>query len=279
MRFNLKRNLKYPEKNMLEQIILGALQGIAEWLPISSEGIIVLTVKNFFTNGRNLEVIIRQALFLHLGTFLAVLIYFRKDVIALSKALFQYRSAKSETKKVLIFLIVATLVSGSFGFILLKFLLGLEQELVLSAKIITLLVGFLLILTGIFQFKAKNVGYKKTKDLTFKDGILLGLVQGFAALPGFSRSGLTISTFLLKRFDKFDALKLSFLMSLPIVLAGNVILNSNDWVFFREAVWGLVFSFIFGLITINFLLRAAKKINFGWFVFLFGSLVVIFSFI
>jgi undecaprenyl-diphosphatase len=264
---------------MLEQIILGALQGIAEWLPISSEGVIVLTVKNFFDNGQNLETIVRQALFLHLGTFLAVLIYFRKDVIALVKALFQYRLAKSETKKVLIFLIVATLLSGFFGFILLKFLLGLEQELVLSAKVITLLIGFLLVLTGVLQIKVKIGGYKKAGDLTFKDGILLGLIQGLSVLPGFSRSGLTVSAFLLKRFDKFDALKLSFLMSLPIVLGGNIILNFNDWIFSKEAIWGLVFSFIFGLITIGLLLKLAKKINFGWFAFLFGILVVVSVFI
>src|SRR3989339_2261259 len=103
---------------MLEQIILGIIQGIAEWLPISSEGLIILVKSNFFsqaTLGEN----IRLALFLHLGTFLAALIYFRKDVFSLFNALFNFKKSEAETKKLFRFLIGATLISGILGLTLL----------------------------------------------------------------------------------------------------------------------------------------------------------------
>ena len=92
------------------------------------------------------------------------------------------------------------------------------------------------------------------------DGVLLGVAQGLAALPGLSRSGLTVSVLLLRKFDGATALKLSFLVSLPIVLFGNLFLNLNDFAFSAEALVGLFFSFLFGILTIDLLLKAAKKI-------------------
>jgi len=259
---------------MIEQIILGTIQGITEWLPISSEGVLVLIKTNFFSK-QGLEETIKQVLFLHFGTLLAAFVYFRKDVWSLIKTLFDYKSASLETKKIFKFLIIVTLISGLLGFALLKIFIGLESELLLSSKILTLIIGFLLIFTGILQLKATNKGNKDTHDLNNKDSILLGLMQGLAVLPGLSRSGLTVSALLLRKFNSKDALKLSFLMSLPIVLGGNIILNLKYFVFSIELLCGLVFSFIFGLLTINLLLHFAKKINFGYFVLIFGLLVII----
>ncbi len=264
---------------MLEQIILGIIQGVTEWLPVSSEGMIVLISKKFFSQELATETIIRQALFLHLGTFLAALIYFRKDVWSLTKAFFNYQSADLDTQKIFKFLIIATLISGFLGLVLVKVLTSLEEYLALSSKIIILIIGLSLLITGLLQIRARQSGHKKAGQLTNKDGWLLGFVQGLAALPGFSRSGLTVSAFLLRNFDKFDSLKLSFLMSLPIVLVGNIILNLSSQTFSLELIWGLVFSFIFGLLTINLLLKLARKINFGYFVLLFSILVLISAFI
>ena len=259
---------------MLEQIILGTIQGITEWLPVSSEGILVL-IKTIFFAKQELEETIKQVLFLHLGTLLAAFVYFRKDVLSLIKTLFNYKLADLETKKIFKFLIIVTLISGSLGFILLKIFVGLESELFLSSKILTLIIGFLLIITGVLQLKALNKGNKKAIDLNNKDSFLLGLMQGLAVLPGLSRSGLTISALLLRKFNSKDTLRLSFLMSLPIVLGGNIILNLKYFTFSIELIIGLVFSFIFGLLTIDLLLRIAKKINFGYFVLIFGLLVII----
>lgn len=260
---------------MLEQIILGIVQGIVEWLPVSSEGVILLVIKNFFDEGASMGAIIHRALFLHLGTFFAALVYFRKDVILLFKALFNYKSASLETKKIFNFLLTATLVSGLLGLALLKVFIELEDQLFLSVKAITLVVGLLLLITGWLQIRAKNDGRKEVGHLNLKNGILLGLTQGFAALPGLSRSGLTVSVLLLRKFSSASALKLSFLMSLPIVLFGNIFLNFNDFSFSLEAAVGLLFAFLFGILTIDLLLKVARKFEFGWFVLGFGILVVL----
>ncbi|OPL11963.1 MAG: hypothetical protein AVO34_01720 [Firmicutes bacterium ML8_F2] len=252
---------------------MGIIQGVFEWLPISSEGITVLVASNFFGQ-LSLETVIRYSLFLHLGTFLAALIYFRKDVWSLLKALLNYRLAEKNVQNIFKFLVISTLVSGFLGFAIFKIFSGFEERLASSAKMITLIIGLLLLVTAGLQIKAKKDSQKKAKQLSQKDGWLLGLMQSLAVLPGLSRSGLTVSTLLLRKFNEEFALKLSFLMSLPIVLGGNIALNFKDAEFSLSMVWGLVFSFVFGLATISLLLKLARKINFGWFVFIFGILII-----
>jgi len=264
---------------MLEQIILGVAQGIFEWLPVSSEGLLILIKRNFFGSAQNLEVLIQEILFLHLGTFLAVLVYFRRDVIALFKTFFDYQSAQEQDKRILVFLVITTLVSGLIGFGLLKALEELEETLLYSTKMLTGFIGLCLLITGVLQIKAPQGGYKKEKELKNKDGFLLGLMQGLAALPGLSRSGLTVSGLLLRKFNEGVALKLSFLMSLPIVLGGNIVFNLKYLSFSKELAVALFFSFIFGILTIDLLLRLAKKMRFGWFVFIFGILIIISIFV
>ena len=105
---------------MFEQLILGIIQGIAEWLPVSSEGLIILAKTNLFDSTGNIEEAIHQALFLHFGTFLAALIYFRQDVKKLIRTVFSYRSQSQETPNLFSFLLIATMVSGAFGFLLIK---------------------------------------------------------------------------------------------------------------------------------------------------------------
>lgn len=259
---------------MFEQIILGIIQGVAEWLPVSSEGLIILAKTNLFHSQESIETIIRQALFLHFGTFLAALIYFRQDVRKLIKTIFRFKSQPQDTQKLLSFLLMATIISGVLGLILIKILSHVTAQFNTQGKIITLAVGCLLLGTAYLELKAKKNGYREIKDLKITDSILLGIVQGFAALPGLSRSGLTVSVLLLRKFDKSSALKMSFLMSLPIVLAGNILLNWNALAWSAEAFAGICFSFIFGLATIHLLLKLAEKINFGYFVLLFGILTI-----
>ncbi|MFH1612089.1 MAG: undecaprenyl-diphosphate phosphatase [bacterium] len=260
---------------MIEAIITGIIQGIAEWLPVSSEGVLVLVKVNFF-GASSLSIILKEVLFLHLGTFLAALVYFRKDVVDLIKTIFNYKTANIETQKTFKFLIIATIISGLLGLVFLKLLTGLEAQLNVTGKFITLAVGGLLLITGYLQIRAKRQkGSRKISDIKNTDSVLLGVTQGFSALPGLSRSGLTVSALLLKKFDDISALKLSFLMSLPIVLVGNIILNWNKFILTGQSLVGLIFSFIFGIITIDLLLRLAKKVNFGWFVFIFGLLTIL----
>lgn len=256
----------------LQYIILGIIQGITEWLPISSSGILALVMSNFFEI-TDIEFLIRSALLLHLGTFFAALTYFRKDVWNLTKSLFNYKNSDRETKLILKFLVITTLITGVLGIFILKALISIDLEL--TGKAISFFIGFLLLITGIFQIKTRNKGLRRETNLKNKDALLLGVMQGVSALPGLSRSGITISTLLLRKFDDTSALRLSFLMSLPVVLLGNIFLNLRDFSFTGTAIYGILAAFVFGLLTISALMKLSRKINFGWFVLIFAVLMML----
>ena len=259
-----------------EWLVLGLVQGFTEWLPISSEGMVVLVETNIFKRN-DLTEIIHLSLFLHLGTFLAALIYFFPTIRHLTSSLLNFQLANPEDKKIINFLIISTIISGSLGLILLKALESFETQISLTGKLITGIVSILLIITALLQIKAKQPNQNRTaRDLTVIDSIILGLTQACAALPGFSRSGLTVSALLLRNIDKLTSLKLSFLMSLPIVLAGNILLNLDDTQLFTiPALIGVLASFVSGFATIHLLLKIAARINFGKVLLLFGILGVI----
>lgn len=136
-------------------------------------------------------------------------------------------------------------------------------------------IGLLLLATAYFQINHKKSGIKKAKTLTISDGLILGVSQRFSILPGLFRSGLTVSALLLRRFDIALSLRLSFLMSLPIVFSGNIALNIKHFSTMINAFWGIIPSFLFGLLTIDLLLKIARKINFGHFVLLFGIVTIL----
>jgi len=251
---------------MIESIISGAVQGIAEWLPISSEGVLVLLKTSVFKSDLGLVDLIGFALFLHLGTFLAALIYFRKEIISL----FNYKEKKESVN----FYILATIVSGIVGFFLLKAMQGIEKDIGFTGKGISILIGLALLITGFLQFK-KKAGLKQEKDLKLADGFILGILQGFSIIPGLSRSGLTVSGLLLRKFNDTTALKLSFITSLPVVLGANIALNLDRFSLSLENFIGLLFSFIFGILTIHILLKVSQKINFAWFVLIFGLITIL----
>jgi undecaprenyl-diphosphatase len=266
---------------LIESIILGIIQGVAEWLPVSSEGLITLISLNFFQ--KDLLASINTAAFLHLGTFFAALIYFRHDVKNLVLVILRPKNANVEYKKILVFLIISTLISGVIGLSLLKLFLNIEKSLEKFTNFITMLIGFFLIITALLQFKKPEERFKKPEEIKHGDGIILGIAQGFAALPGLSRSGLTIASLLFKKFRDSQALRLSFLMSLPAVLGGNILLqfleNSSLDVLNPYLFIGAFTSFIIGLISIHALIKISKKINFGWFALFFGALTLIAVFV
>ncbi len=252
-----------------QAFILGAVQGIAEWLPVSSQGLLVLAQFHFWS--ADLESAVELALFLHLGTFFAALVYFRKEVARLFKALFDFNRQDQETQNLLLFLIVATLISGGLGIVLLRFIIYFVSFLDLATKSINLLIAILLLGTGILLLKAKAKGTRTLKDLGKKDWIVLGLAQAFAALPGFSRSGLTVSVLLLRKYGEDLALRFSFLLSLPIVLAGNILLNLKIKNFQVPYLIALFSSFVFGILTIDVLIKSSRKVNFGYLVLFFSG--------
>lgn len=261
---------------MIESLILGLVQGVVEWLPLSSEGTTIAAKNIFFPDNEPLVTLIRLSLFLHLGTFLAALIYFRKDVITILTILIKPNSNSFENRQILRFLLISTLISGALGVALLTVLNQFEKILVSGSTYINLTIALMLMITAYLQLRSKNSKIKVTKELKVSDGIILGLAQGFATIPGLSRSGLTVSALLLREFNEVLALKLSFLMSLPIVLAGNIMLNANifsNGVTLNMTV-ALLASFLAGLLTIDLLLKIAKRVNFAYFTFGFSLLII-----
>ena len=243
---------------------------------------IFLAKTHLFHQQQGIGEMAQEALFLHIGTLLAALIYFRRDVRDLSLVLFRRHSGSLETRRVLSFLLLTTLISGVLGVALLAGLESLTAQFETSTRALTLIIGCCLIGTGVLALRSPKSGYRAAQDLKTSDTVILGLAQGFAALPGLSRSGLTVSALLLRKFDKAQALRLSFLMSIPIVLAGNIVKNLLDihgLQFSAAGLAGLLSAFVFGMATIHLLLKVAERINFGYFVLLFAALTIASAFL
>ncbi len=255
-------------------IILGALQGIAEWLPISSEAVLVLAQVHWLGE-TDLGVLIETALFFHLGTFLAALVYYRREVADIFRVLWKWPKAEHHQKQEIRFYVVATLISAAIGFVLLTLIKQVVFDFELAGRVITIIVGLLLLVTAALQMFASRRSERALQEPTLADAVYTGVGQGFAALPGVSRSGTTVSLLLLRGLNKKAALSLSFIMSLPIVLGGNILLNTGDFHLTGEVLAGLVSAFVFGLITIHALVGLAERIKFAWFVGVFGVLTVI----
>ena len=259
---------------MLEHIILGAIQGITEWIPVSSKACVIAARVHLFHNTGTLNELINYALFLHLGTALAAIIYFREDIGQIVRACATMKAPASEGRKILIFLATVTLLTA-FGQILVTNASDLAHRAPHAKTALTSLIAALLIVTGFLQLKTAVTGKKETKDLTFMDGVVLGLVQALTCLPGLSRAGTTMAALSLRNFDKEHTLKLSFLMSIPVILLGNLIKNCHYLLAARIEWLGVIVAFAVGMLSIGVLMNFARKVNFGGFLIFIGSALAI----
>lgn len=241
---------------MWDYIFLGILQGIFEWIPISSEGILVL-VSKFLAQNIN---VVDLALFLHLGTFLAVIIYFRKDWrdIILRK-----------NPKLFRFLLISTSVSLILGFPVYKLVKN-----VAIGPMFLILMGTALLFTAFFNKSKNHFTALNLEKESNRLAILTGLLQGLSIIPGLSRSGSTIFGLSFSNFSPSEILKISYLMSGPVVLAANIYLALNDSLVF--SAWpALIASFLVGITTLSFLMKLSEKMNFFIFTLIFAILCLV----
>lgn len=242
--------------DLLEALILGITQGITEWLPISSGGINSLLGVMFFE--LDFATAFSLALWLHLGTWLAAVIYFRKDLLKMDKKLFKFLAIST---------IATFIVGGPIVWLLL-------DNIKFNGGLAAIIIGFLLIITGLVQwFSRQKQSLRKFED---KDAWLVGFVQGLAVLPGLSRSGLTIATFIFRKYQPDQALRLSFLMSIPVVLLGQVGLGLlGEFRFDNLSLIAVLAAFVFGIISINLFFKAARRLSFYYFAIILGIISII----
>lgn len=270
--------------DILQTILMGLVQGLSEFLPISSSAHLVLT-SNFYKVFKGIEVVAEsnQEIFLdimlHLGTLIAVLIYFRKEILEIIKAL-RSGNKEDENFKLGVYIILGTVVSVMVALPL----SDIAGKLVFKPAI----VGMLLIFTGILLLFSENYAKKffDKKELTLKNSVLIAIAQGLAALPGFSRSGLTIATGLLNGIGRAEAARYSFLLSIPIILGASMVypLVSIDVTEVATYNWtaiiiGTIVSGVSGYLCIKYFLKFVSKFSlsvFGYYCLAMGIFAVIF---
>jgi undecaprenyl-diphosphatase len=254
---------------LLQAAILGLAQGLGEFLPISSSAHLVLVPWLFGWTDPGLTFDVA----LHIGTLLAVVIYFRKDWWHLiTRGFTDVRSAEGR----LFWYLVAASVPGAIG----GFLLEKKAETVFRSPI---LIAMMLILMGVLLYwadrrSAKNI---ELKNITFETSILIGISQALAIIPGVSRSGITMTTGLLMGVTRQGAARFSFLLSTPIIFGAAVVklphVISNSPMINVNFTIGILVSCITGIASIGFLLRYIQTkdfLPFVWYRFVLGALVI-----
>jgi undecaprenyl-diphosphatase len=249
-------------------LLLGVLQGITEWLPVSSEGVVAATYATFRSG--SFDDAVTLALWLHIGTSVSALVALRTEVKDVVKDLaIHWRSGPSPLTRQLL---LATIVSGLVG---LPMLLALQEVSVLFGASAMGLIGALMLVTGAVQLRRPGGGTRVSAELSTTDGLLAGIAQGLAVLPGLSRSGSTVAVLLARRIERQDALVFSFLMSIPASFGAALYAGVDSGLALSSgALVASIIACIVGLMTIRGLLVVAQRVNFGFFVLLIGALML-----
>ena len=236
---------------MLEIIALSLIQGITEFLPISSSSHLIMMSE--FTNFENKGLSVDVSL--HIGSFLAVLTFFHRDIIDFVK-----------NKKLFIKIFISSIPVIICGFIL------VETNLIKNLRNIEM-IGWTTLIFGLLLFVSDKFSLEKNinNNFNFKSAIIIGLFQVLSLIPGVSRSGITITAARILNFERFDAAKISFLLSIPTLGAVSIfginnIISSGDLSFSTLNLVSIFLSFMFSLLTIKFFLKYIKKASLSIFV-------------
>jgi|TARA_B110000495_G_C22956236_1_gene560254 undecaprenyl-diphosphatase len=260
----------------IEAVVLGIIQGLTEFLPVSSSGHLELA-KLILPSQYTGESSMLMTVVLHFATALSTVVIFRKDLLKVIQGLFQFQwnEATKFSVKIIISMIPAALVGVFFDDIIESFFNGA-----------VLLVGSMLLVTGGLLFladKTKNT----TREVSFFHSIIIGISQAIAILPGISRSGATIGTSVLLGVDREKAARFSFLMVVPLIF-GKIAKDLLSDKFIIEGLditalsVGFVAAFITGLFACTWMISLVKKsklVYFSFYCFVVGIAAIIWSFI
>ena len=236
---------------MIEILVLSLIQGITEFIPISSSSHLIIMSDYLEFNEADLTIDVS----LHIGSFVAVVTYFRKDLIDYIK-----------NRKLFFKIIVSSIPIMIVGYLLVKL------EIIYQLRNLEI-IGWTTIIFGIFLFISDRFDIEKSieKDFSLKSAIIIGLFQVLSLVPGVSRSGITISSSRLLNFSRYDSAKISFLLSIPTLAAVSffglkeiVDVGKLDFSFFN--ILSIFLSFIFSYITIKYFFKYIKKFSLNLFV-------------
>tara|TARA_B100000282_G_scaffold295911_1_gene276337 strand:- start:1561 stop:2319 length:759 start_codon:yes stop_codon:yes gene_type:complete len=252
---------------MIEVLILSLIQGVTEFLPISSSSHLILFSKltNFQNQSLSLDVS------LHIGSFLAVITFFYKDLIEFVK-----------NKDLFIKILISSLPVMILGFLLIQTDLISELRNIKVIGWMTLLFGVLLYISDKFNMH-KNI----ESDFTYRSALMIGFFQMISLVPGVSRSGITITAARLLKFNRYDAAKISFLLSIPTLAVvsiygiKNIVSAENMNISFLN-LFSILLSFVFSLITIKYFLQYIKSFSLDIFVIyrvILGIVILAFAYL
>ena len=231
---------------MIEIFLLSLIQGITEFLPISSSSHLIIFSN--YTNFENQSLSIDISL--HIGSFLAVITYFYKDIINFLK-----------NKDLFLKILIASVPVMFFGFFL------VQTNLIEKLRNIEV-IGWTTFIFAILLYVSDRFKLKKiiSSDFNYKSAIFIGIFQIFSLMPGVSRSGISITAARFLNFKRFDSAKISFLLSIPTLGAVSVfglrnIVISQDMNFSSISLFSILFSFIISFTTINYFLKYIKKFS------------------
>ena len=268
---------------------MGIVQGLSEFLPISSSAHLVFT-SNFYKVFKGIEIVQQSNeevffdIMVHLGTLVAVLIFFRKDIMQILKAMWTALKTKDWSNieaKLGLYIIAGTIVTIALALPIHE----IAEKLVYTPNV----VGVLLFITGFVllysEYLSKNIPAKK-ENVDLKTSLLIGLAQGLAALPGFSRSGWTIATGLFCGLDRTTAARYSFLLSIPIILGASMVYPlvkidvhealGYNW---EAIIAGTIVSGIVGYLCIKYFMKFISKFSlaiFGYYCIIAGLATAVF---
>jgi len=249
-------------QNILTTIILGIVQGLTEWLPVSSSGHLII-----FQNLLKTSVSLTFNIALHLGTILASLIYFKKDITKILKDFFTLNFKTNEGKTSL-YIILALIPTAIIGYFLNKFTNNFSSLLI---------IGISLLITGTLLYIASM--YEPKGNLNPKNTFLCGIFQGLAVIPGFSRSGFTISSLIFSGVEREQAARFSFILAIPTILGASLLkIKEIATINPSELFTGIAVSAIIGYLAIglmmNLLLHKRFKL-FAYWCWVIGVIVLI----